>query len=84
MAEALKQLIARLETIAKLNKDDFSYSIGIIAKNPMEFRFLCKDSAKAHIMLDGWGLTIEAACIEAEDQIEGMCEDWGYELPKKG
>ena len=78
----LENLVARLEAIAKKNKDKFGYSI-MVYPNRLGLLLYClevKELADGHIFVGGDGPTIELAVAAADNAIVESCESWGYEL----
>jgi len=77
--DKIQLLIIRLQSIAKKNRDDFSYKIDInISRSGITYRFVATETADNHEFLDGFGVTIDDAVDNAERSIEACCKQWGY------
>lgn len=79
--DKIKELVDRLEKIAKKNKDEFDYKISIrLVKNGFMYLFECFENSCGHLFLEGIGSTIERAVSDASKGIEDSCREWDYKL----
>lgn len=73
-------LVNELERIAKKNRDEFRYRIGIrpIRDGSLEFSFVCEEKADGHVFLTGYGGTVTAAVEDARSGIPHALKEWEY------
>ncbi len=80
--EAMHRLVTRLERIAKLNNDEFTYKVEVRAEHgALSYCFVCEERAEKHAFVSGSGSTILDALDNAALTISGACHAWNYKLP---
>ena len=80
MENKLKNLIVKLDNIAKKNNDEFRYKINIDFKkyNELHIHFIAEETVDNHVFITGGGFTIDNALKVAELSIDDACKSWGY------
>lgn len=74
----IRDLVGRLDKIAKKNRDTFRYRMEIHNVNNIRYRFIAEETAERHEFTSGYGFTIQEAVKAAEDGIPEALKQWGY------
>jgi hypothetical protein len=76
----LNELILRLERIARANKTEFVYEIGLtpLPDGSVLSRFICQQVDGAYEFLEADGSTVDQAVEIATMEVYSTCDDWGY------
>lgn len=80
MKTSTELLVERLERIARENKDNFTYEIGISPQRKDEFyyAFTCKSERLRMMFTCRGGMTLADATLETENSIETACDFHNY------
>ncbi len=75
----IENLIHRLQAIAKINKDEFRYSVEIQPRGKeIIYLFNGRETADSHIVFCGSGESIDDAVNATWRDIEDCCKEFGY------
>jgi hypothetical protein len=78
--ENMRKLIERLERIAKVNNDKFSYNINVElnSKSGLRYTFTATEITDNHDFIVVQSNNLITLVDMANEEIEEVCEAWGY------
>lgn len=80
----LSTFITRMEAIAKLNRDEFTYTITItpVKHGGLIYDLQVSEEAEGHLFVNGIASTLEGAVSQAMNDLDDAADQWGYKIPK--